>query len=111
VLLPDWDADGKKGLAKAMGLKADSVLDIESIPEVVTELDEKTKAATTYRGEHLQAAARSIDIDRDGKLSRTEWQRARSHDWPHIWLWPAIAALLTCALFWVGFRPPVSTAN
>ena len=28
------------------------------------------------------------------------------HGWFHIWLWPALAAAVTCAIFWVGFKDP-----
>jgi len=109
-ILPAWDPKGESGIAQAMGLKPDRLLDIEQIPETVTEIDKKTGTTTVYQRDDLVAAARAADRDGDGKLSREEWRRAQAKDWFHIWLWPAIAAAVTCGLFWIGFRPPARRA-
>lgn len=107
VLLPEWDAKGETGLAKELNLKADELLEIDRLPESFTEVDDKAKTRTTYTQRVLFAAAKAADFDGDSKLSRKEWLRGRAHDWFYIWLWPAIAAAVTCGLFWIGFRAPV----
>jgi nucleoside transporter len=61
-----------------------------------------------FKREDLAAALKKADLDGDGKVSRGEWRVAQRKDWFHIWLWPAIAALVTCGLFWVGFRAPAA---
>jgi hypothetical protein len=104
--LPNWDPEGKSGIAKALELTGDSLLSIDQIPETVVEVDEKSKDTTTYMRKDLVAVATSADQNHDGKLSRAEWRQAQKHDWFHIWLWPAIAAAVTCGLFWIGFRAP-----
>ncbi|MSR59113.1 MAG: MFS transporter [Planctomycetaceae bacterium] len=111
VPLPAWDPSGESGLAREMGLKADSLLSIDALPEQLTVVDEKTKDRTIYEREPLMAAAKQADADGDGKLSRKEWRLAQAHDWFHIWLWPAIAAAVTCGIFWIGFRAPTRPAS
>jgi nucleoside transporter len=115
VPLPNWDPDPKEkdkkkekeGLAKELGLNDTSLLSPDQIPESFTEvIDEKTGASRTFNGEGLKAAAKQADRDGDGKVSREEWRIAQRKDWFHIWLWPALAALVTCGLFWIGFRAP-----
>jgi hypothetical protein len=54
---------------------------------------------------------KKADVNGDGAVSREEWRAAQRKDWFHIWLWPALAALATCALFWVGFRSPAATST
>ena len=109
--LPNWDPDGKTGLAKELGLKADSLLDPAQIPESLIETDPKTGGSRTYARDDLAAAVKKADQNGDGKVSRAEWRIAQRKDWFHIWLWPAIAALVTCGLFWVGFRSPPTPAS
>jgi nucleoside transporter len=111
VTLPNWDPEGKSGLARALELTDKSLLAIEAIPESVVEVNEKTKDTTTYRRDDLVAVATAADGNHDGKLSREEWRQARNHDWFHIWLWPAIAAAVTCGLFLIGFRSPARAGS
>ncbi len=110
--LPNWDPEGKTGLAKELDLKADDLLSPDQFPESFVETDAKTGGSRTYAREDLAAAAKKADWNNDGKVSREEWRVAQRKDWFHIWLWPAIAALVTCGLFWVGFRaPPAAQAE
>jgi nucleoside transporter len=111
VSLPNWDPEGKSGMAKTLGLTGESLLAIEQIPETIVDVDVKTKDSTTYRRDDLVAVATAADRNGDGKLSREEWRQAQNHDWFHIWLWPAIAAAVTCGLFSIGFRAPSSKAG
>jgi hypothetical protein len=62
-----------------------------------------------FQRDDFATAFGNADINSDSKLSREEWRIAQRKDWFHIWFWPAIAALVTCALFWVGFRAPPAT--
>jgi len=113
ALLPAWDPTGESGLAKALGLKPDSVISMDGLPEDYVEVEKKpdgTEVRTSYDHEGLIAAAKRADLDGDGKVTRAEWVSARSHDWPGIWLWPAIFAGVTCAMFWIGFRSPAAEA-
>jgi nucleoside transporter len=64
----------------------------------------KVEGSREFKKEDLGAALTKADLDGDGKVSRDEWRMAQRKDWFHIWLWPAIAALVTCGIFWVGFR-------
>ena len=106
VLLPNWDKEGKTGLAKDLGLTAESKLSPDQLPATFTETDPKTKGTKTYQRDDLAGAMKQADLDGDGKVSRPEWRNAQRKDWFHIWTWPALAALATCALFWIGFRAP-----
>ena len=51
------------------------------------------------------------DRNGDGEVTRSEWVIARRRQWPFIWLWPAVGALVTCAIFVVGFRDRVPIAG
>ncbi len=106
VVLPNWDPTGEAGIAKELSLKKDSVLAIDQLPEIYVETDPATKGSKSFAGEDLAAALKSADRNGDGKISREEWRVAQQKDWFHIWLWPAIAAFVTCGLFWVGFWAP-----
>lgn len=110
VALPAWDAEGKTGIARELNLTGEAQIVIDDLPESVVEVDEKAGTKTIYTRDALATAARQADTNKDGKVSRAEWVEAQKHDWFHIWLWPAIAAAVTCALFWVGFRAPSVTA-
>lgn len=104
--LPSWGDDDDKGLAKAMGVKAEESRSPDKLPGEYVEIDEKTKGSRSYARDDLAAAMRKADLNGDGLVSRKEWRTAQSKDWYHIWLWPALAALITCGLFWVGFKSP-----
>ena len=110
--LPNWGDDDDKGLAKEMGLKADTPRSPDQLPKNYVETDEKTKGTRGYTRDDLAAAMKQADLNGDGVVSREEWRTAQRKDWFHIWLWPALAALVTCGLFWMGFRsPPPSRAR
>ena len=107
AILPAWDPEDKKdrkGFAIQLELKDDSSVSAEQIPENYTEVDEKSGAKTVYDRESFVAALKQADTNDDGSVSRTEWRKAKEHDWFYIWLWPALAALGTCIVFWIGFR-------
>lgn len=104
--LPNWDPEAKVGLAAELSLKPDSLLSPDQIPAKFTDVDPKTEAKMIYDRDDLVSAVTQADLNKDGKVSRVEWRRAQGHDWFHIWLWPAIAAAVTCGLFWIGFRAP-----
>ncbi len=106
VILPNWDDGKDKGLSKAAGLKEDEPLTSDKIPETYVETNDKTKGTRTFTHDDLVAAMKKADLDGDGKVTRLEWRTAQRKDWFHIWLWPAVAALITCGLFWVGFKSP-----
>jgi nucleoside transporter len=106
VLLPNWDKEGQTGLAKELRLTPDSKLSPDQLPPTFIETDPKTNGTKTFQRDDLAAAMKQADLDGDGKVSRSEWRAAQSKDWFHIWLWPALAALATCVLFWIGFRAP-----
>jgi nucleoside transporter len=108
--LPAWGGDGK-GIAGAVGLKAGESLSIDKLPDEYVEIDEKTKGSRSYARDDLAVAMKKADLDGDGAVSRKEWRTAQSKDWFHIWLWPALAALVTCGLFWVGFKSPAKTRD
>ena len=109
--LPNWGDDDDTGLAKAMGVKADAPRSSEKLPDVYVEIDEKTKGSRSYARDDLAAAMKKADLNSDGVVSREEWRTAQSKDWFHIWLWPALAALVTCGLFCVGFKSPAKARD
>ncbi|MBS0262320.1 MAG: MFS transporter [Planctomycetes bacterium] len=104
--LPNWDAKGKTGIAKELGLTADGLLAIDKLPAELTDADAAGKTSKTYQQADLAEALKQADLSGDGQVSREEWRKAQRKDWFHIWLWPALAALATCGVFWVGFRAP-----
>lgn len=110
VPLPAWDPEGKSGIAKVLNLTGDRAMVIDQFPESVVDVDEKSKTQTIFIREALASVATAADTNRDGKVSRAEWVDAQKKDWFHIWLWPAIAAAVTCGLFWIGFRSPAIAA-
>ena len=110
VVLPNWDLDGKTGLAAELGLKPDGTLSAESIKGDLVENAGKDNE-TVYKAEDLRAAIAAADRDQDGKVTRAEWRGAQQKDWFHIWLWPALMALATLVVFWLGFREPARNAT
>ncbi|GAB4153127.1 MAG: hypothetical protein Tsb009_29360 [Planctomycetaceae bacterium] len=106
VPLPSWDPKGEKGIAKELGIKGDGTIKPEDIPEDFTEEDEKTKDKTIYNRESFIAALKAADEagNSDGKVDRAEWRAAKQHQWFSIWMWPALGAIGTCVIFWLGFR-------
>lgn len=105
LVLPNWDVEGKAGLAAELGLKPDGTLSAESIKGDLVENAGKDNE-TVYKAEDLKAAIAAADLDKDGKVTRAEWRVAQQKDWFHIWLWPALMALATLVIFWFGFREP-----
>lgn len=118
IPLPSWDPKGEKGLAKELGLKETDTISADQLPEEFVETDEKSKDSTRITKADFLAAlfgkqrtASTVDLDKDGKITRAEWRKAQEHDWFHIWLWPAVGALVTCLLFWLGFRSPPASGS
>lgn len=113
-LVPVWDAEGKSGFAQEFALKADSQVTAETFTK---DYVEKSEAGTaTYTQKVLADFAKdgvngkSADTNKDGKIDRTEWVQARQHQWFEIWMIPAAAALVTCIVFWIGFKDPKKAA-
>ncbi len=108
--LPSWNLPDESGavtgFAETFGLTAESSISADQITEDYIETDDDAGISTTYAMDSLTAAIEGADQDKDGQVTRTEWRAAQQHGWPEIWFWPAIAALGTCVLFWVGFRDP-----
>jgi hypothetical protein len=109
--LPEWDAAGNSQFAKALHLKADSVVVPSMIPADYTEIDKAQGTETHYNHDSLAEGVVRADRNGDGKVDRTEWVIARRRQWPFIWLWPAAGALVTCIIFVIGFRDRVATAG
>ncbi len=109
--LPEWDAAGNSQFAKALHLKADSVVVPSMIPADYTEIDKSQGTETHYNHDSLAEGVVRADRNGDGKVDRTEWVIARRRQWPFIWLWPAAGALVTCVIFVIGFRDRVTTAG
>jgi nucleoside transporter len=100
VVLPAWDAKGESGFAKDLGLKAGDTLVLTQLPESITD------GTTTIPGDALAKALANADKNGDKAIDRAEWVAARQHQWPMIWAIPAGMALITCLIFYVGFRNP-----
>jgi hypothetical protein len=109
--LPEWDVAGTKPFPKALELKADSIMRPDKIPSDYKESDSELGTETRYDHASFVEAVTRADRNSDGEVSRTEWVIARRRQWPFIWLWPAAGALITCALFVVGFREEPPTAG
>ncbi|HUG92938.1 MAG TPA: MFS transporter, partial [Planctomycetaceae bacterium] len=107
--LPAWDPAGEAGIARHFGVKSDGELSADGLPPEFVDINRSTGTRTTYEREDLAAAMKQADFNGDGKLTFAEWQAARRHGWFYIWLWPAIGALATCAVFWIGFRYRMTT--
>jgi len=110
LVLPNWDVEGKSGLAAELGLKADGTLTADAIKGDLIENAGKDNE-TVFKADDLKAAIAAADLDKDGKVTRAEWRTAQQKDWFHIWLWPALMALATLAVFWLGFREPAKNAT
>jgi hypothetical protein len=111
VPLPAWGDKDDEGLPKAMGVKADGPRSPDQLPEDYVESDKKTGASRTYARSDLADAMKKADLNGDGVVSKEEWRTAQRKDWFHIWLWPAVAALVTCGLFWAGFKSPAKAPD
>jgi len=109
--LPEWDAAGNSQFAKALGLKADSVVRPSMIPPDYSETDKILGTVTKYDHNSLAEGVVRADRSGNGEVNRTEWVIARRRRWPQIWLWPAAGALITCIIFVIGFRDRVPTAG
>lgn len=98
----------KKSFAQQYGLKADSSVTADTFKEDY--IEEAGADKTVYKAETLANFAKngvngkSADTNKDGKIDRNEWVLARQRQWFEIWMIPAIAALATCILFWIGFK-------
>lgn len=103
-LLPVWDATGKSGIAKKLGVNSEGTISPESISEDYVDENSKTGDKTIYQKASLVAAIIAADQDKDGEVTRPEWRAAKQHDWFYIWLWPALGAAATMVIFWIGFR-------
>lgn len=107
-LVPEWKADGSAGFAKEFSLKPDSTLTAELIDKDLVETSDA--GTTTYKSKTLAdfvekgVNGKSADRNKDGKIDRPEWVLARQRLWFEIWMIPAVAALATCILFWIGFK-------
>jgi hypothetical protein len=107
-LVPEWKADGSAGFAKEFSLKPDSTLTTELIDKDLVETSDA--GTTTYKSKTLAdfvekgVNGKSADRNKDGKIDRPEWVLARQRQWFEIWMIPAVAALATCILFWIGFK-------
>ena len=66
---------------------------------------------TQYAKADLIAELRDADRDRDGLVTRADWQSIRLHRWPQIWSWAAALAALACLLFWIRGREPQPPAE
>lgn len=104
VGLPAWDEKGEGGIARALSLKPESVLKAELLSETIVVTDPDSGATHSFAKAELVALFSSIDRNGDGGITMEEWRLAQNHNWPMIWLWPAVGAWFTLVLFWVGFR-------
>jgi nucleoside transporter len=115
VPLPDWsyrtDEEHISHFAKTLNLTPDSVVKPDMIPADYSETDPYLGTVTHYDHASLVEAVTRADGNGDGEVTRSEWVIARRRQWPFIWLWPAVGALVTCALFVVGFRDRVPVAG
>ena len=110
LVLPNWDVEGKTGLAAELGLTPDGTLSADSIKRDLIENAGKDNE-TVYKADDLKAAIAAADLDKDGQVTRAEWRVAQRKDWFHIWLWPALMALATLVIFWLGFREPAKNVT
>lgn len=99
VDLPSWDS-----IAKSLGIAEGGVIEESTFTETVLFPDSQAGLETRVAQEHFLAIFSDIDGDDDGRITMAEWRIAERHDWPKIWLWPAVGAGLTLVLFWFGFR-------
>jgi nucleoside transporter len=109
VVLPKWDAEGKTGFAATLGLKPESELVFDKLPEEIVDESPDKKSKTVIVRAALEKVFPSIDTDGNKKITRDEWFVAQQRQWPMIWLWPALMAAVTCAVFWMGFKNPVKS--
>jgi MFS family permease len=115
--LPAWVGAEKKdgietkvGIAPAIGRPDAKDVVIERAQQKLPENGLKV-GDLTYAKADLLAALQRADTDESGAVTRQEWQVARSHNWPPIWLWPAGLAAVVCLLFLVGGRDVTPTAE
>jgi nucleoside transporter len=112
IPLPNWDAEGQVGFAKELGLKATATLPLSQLPESISEGGGDKPKTTVSRAE-LARVLPGVDRNGDQQIDRPEWVSARQAQWPIIWGIPAIMALVTCVIFFLGFKnqAPVAAAE
>jgi hypothetical protein len=98
-------------LVEVLNLKPDSKVAPSMIPAEYSEKNLNLGTETIYDHASFVEAVTKADRSGDGEVTRTEWNIARRRQWPQIWLWPAVGALVTCVIFVIGFRDRVSTAG
>jgi nucleoside transporter len=98
-------------LVEVLKLKPDSLVTPSMIPAEYSEKDPFLGTETIYDHKSLADAVERADRNGDEAVSKSEWAIARRRQWPSIWLWPAIMALVTCGIFVVGFRDRVPVAG
>jgi nucleoside transporter len=126
IPLPTWSGDQEpaKGwlswltteekpshLVEVLKLKPDSKVAPSMIPAEYSEKNPDLGTETIYDHASFVEAVTKADRSGDGEVTRTEWNIARRRQWPQIWLWPAVGALVTCVIFVIGFRDRVPTAG
>lgn len=106
--LPKWEAPkaeessaDARGFGPSNDANQDDALEESELPA------EWTEGGVVYQRDELAKAFDVIDVDQDQRVTQLEWTTAQIHNWPKIWIWPALMAAVTCLLFWLGFQDKV----
>ena len=93
----DKDNDGRVTLAE-----------LDQVPVEGLTLGDKTYAKTDLIEVFTKIGHPKADLavapDREISVTRADCVEARAHQWPPIWFWPAGAAAVIAAFFWLGSR-------
>ncbi|MFO0947069.1 MAG: nucleoside permease [Planctomycetota bacterium] len=100
--LPPWAGDA--GIAKALGVPEGEAISQATITESVSLPGSQVGVTTRLAKEEVLRVIEALDANGDDKVTIEEWQIAERHDWPTIWMWPAMGAAITLVLFWLGFH-------
>ncbi len=107
-ILPPWattkmveGVETQVGIAPAIGRPEANDVTIERAQKNLPE-EGVTIGGFSYAKADLVAALEKADTDESGAVTRTEWQAARSHNWPPIWIWPGLLAAVVCLVFVAG---------
>lgn len=103
---PVLDPELEGGLAAELGLTADSILTVDTVPPEFAFTD---GSGVIFNSQSIAEFIALADVNGDGQVTIDEWARGRRHDWFYIWMIPAAMAGATLLLFLIGFHDKQAT--
>ena len=105
-----WSPEAKQeeppDFAQQNDTNKDGRIDPSEVPEEWREQKgaKPSDGDLVYPGYEIRRRLMYYKKDTQAGMSRSEWRAAQAHNWPKIWLWPALMAVATALVFMLGFH-------